>query len=76
MKSRFLPKLSMGVLILLAIAACSPESSQGAGEKACAAKLFPNYDATRLDQCMSVCKICGNGNTVTCSTSCQLKGAN
>jgi hypothetical protein len=76
-RSRCLPKLAIGSLIfaLLAIVACSPESAQNDPEKTCALKLYPNYDVTRLDQCMNVCKSCRNGNTVTCSTSCKLKGA-
>lgn len=71
-----LPKLAIGILTLVLITACSPESSQDSAVQACAAKLFPGYDGTRLDECMKVCKVCGNGNTVTCSTSCKLKGAN
>jgi hypothetical protein len=71
-------KVTIGFLgfALLAVAACSPESAQNDAEQVCAAKLYPDYDAKRLDQCMNVCKTCRNGNTVTCSTSCKLKGAN
>jgi hypothetical protein len=71
-------KITIGFLIfaMLAVVACSPEGAQSDAEQACASKLYPNYDVTRLDQCMNVCKSCRNGNTVTCSTSCKLKGAN
>ena len=67
------------VAVILAIAslvvvACTPEAAQ-TDEQICTSKLYPSYDATRLDQCMAVCKSCRNGNTVTCSTSCKRKGA-
>jgi hypothetical protein len=75
---RCLSKLAIGFLVFipLVIVACSPESAQNDDEQTCAVKLYPNYDVTRLDQCMAVCKSCRAGNTVTCSTSCKLKGAN
>jgi hypothetical protein len=75
---RYLSKLAVGFLAFasLAIAACSPESAPNDAEQACALKLYPGYDETRLDQCMNVCKSCRSGTTVTCSTSCKLKGAN
>lgn len=62
-------------LAMIAVAACTPEAAEPDGERACAAKLYPKYEVTRLDQCMAVCKSCRGGNTVTCSTSCKLKGA-
>ena len=72
-----MPKRTIGFLVFvsLAVVACSPESAQNDAEQTCALKLYPNYDETRLDQCMAVCKSCRSGNTVTCSTSCKLKGA-
>lgn len=72
-----MPKLAIGLLAFasLVIAACS----QGAGEKdpelACAAKVHKNYDAKRLDECIDVCKVCSGGTTISCATSCRLKGA-
>jgi hypothetical protein len=73
-----LPKLAIAFLafVSLAIVSCSPESAQNDAEQTCALKLYPNYDVTRLDQCMDVCKSCRHGNTVTCGMSCKLKGAN
>jgi hypothetical protein len=59
----------------LALAGCKPEAAEPDSERACALKLFPKYSETLVDQCMAVCKTCGKGNTVTCSTSCKLKGA-
>ena len=59
----------------LVIAACTPEAAKKDDEQICASKLYPNYDVSRLDQCMAVCKACRGGTTVTCSTSCKLKGS-
>lgn len=44
-------------------------------QRACIGQRYSRYDANRLDQCVDVCKACMKGNTVTCSTSCKLKGA-
>ena len=73
-----MPKLTVVILsfVLFGIELCSQESVQNDAEKTCALELHPNYDVTHLDQCMDVCKSCRSGNTVTCSTSCKLKGAN
>jgi hypothetical protein len=45
------------------------------GLQSCSQKERVHGDARQLSQCMDVCKACMNGNTVTCSTSCRLKGA-
>ena len=73
-------KLQKLIISLLAaasliIAACTPEAAKNDDEQVCASKLYPNYDVTRLDQCLAVCKSCRGGTTVTCSTSCKLKGS-
>ena len=70
-----LQKLVLSILVIVSLVACKPEAAQTDDERICTAKLYPNYDVTRLDQCMAVCKSCRGGNTVTCSTSCKLKGA-
>jgi hypothetical protein len=36
---------------------------------------YPSYDAKKLSQCVDVCQACMRGTTVTCNTSCKLKGA-
>jgi hypothetical protein len=43
--------------------------------QACAAKLYSSYNPKNLEQCIAVCRACGNGVKATCSTSCTLKGA-
>jgi hypothetical protein len=35
----------------------------------------PPYDAKNLKQCVEACIACDSGTTVTCTTSCTLKGA-
>jgi hypothetical protein len=41
----------------------------------CIAQHYAAYDAKQLSQCVDVCKVCMRGNTVTCNTSCRLRGA-
>jgi hypothetical protein len=72
------PKVTIGYLfcVLFCVPGCSKRDAAADIEQACAIKLYPHYQETRLDQCLEVCKSCRGGNTVTCSTSCKLKGAN
>jgi hypothetical protein len=69
--------LSLSILaaITLLPAACSKEDGYTDQQRLCIAQQFPKYDNKNFDQCISVCKGCLSGNTVTCSTSCTLKGA-
>jgi hypothetical protein len=68
---------SIAVLLAvgLILATCSPEPEGAAQTSACARKLFSSYNPKSFDQCTDVCIKCENGNMVTCSTSCTLKGA-
>ncbi len=73
-------KLGIAVWVLIPIlaAACTPEGNQNAQtdqQRRCIARLYSDYNPKQLDQCMGACKACMGGNTVTCSTSCKLKGA-
>jgi hypothetical protein len=56
---------------------CSPEEeATGSIRNKCAADLlYHSYNPKVRDQCVPVCIKCDHGNTVTCSTSCMLKGA-
>jgi hypothetical protein len=55
---------------------CSPgEEATRLIHNKCATDLYPSYDPRALDQCVAVCIQCDRGTTVTCSTSCTLKGA-
>ena len=66
------------VLCLLAatlLTGCSDEPEYTDQQRACIAKLYKDYDAKQMSQCVNVCKSCMGGNTTTCTTSCNLKGA-
>lgn len=69
--------LSVGILgsIALASSACSKGDDLTEQQRLCLMQQFPQYDARQLEQCVSACKACRNGNTATCTTSCKLKGA-
>lgn len=57
------------------LAACSQEMDYTAEQRVCIGQHYSNYDPKNLNQCLDVCRMCMRGNTVTCSTSCKLRGA-
>jgi hypothetical protein len=57
------------------LASCSQEVEYTDQQRSCIAQRYTNYDARQLSQCVDVCKACMRGNTVTCNTSCRLRGA-
>lgn len=64
------------VLALLTTAGCQQETEiTGSTSNMCAIDLFPSYNPKNLNQCLAVCSKCDRGTTVTCSTSCKLRGA-
>jgi hypothetical protein len=74
------PKIkSIGPVVLIAIAicvaSCSQEVEYSDQQRACIAQRYREFDARNLSQCVDVCKACMTGTTVTCTTSCKLKGA-
>jgi hypothetical protein len=62
-------------LLALACAACNGEEDVTHSASACANEMFSAYNARVMEQCVAVCRRCERGTTVTCSTSCTLKGA-
>jgi hypothetical protein len=56
------------------LAGCS-QADEPAETRACAARLYANYNAKDFDQCVAVCIACKNGVMTTCSTACRLNGA-
>ena len=70
-----LRSLSVLVVVAIGLASCSREVEYSDQQRACIAQRYTNFDAKNLSQCVDVCKSCMNGNTVTCNTSCKLKGA-
>ena len=72
MRSRSLLSL---MLLAAALAACSQDIETTPEQRACIAQRYASYDAKQINQCVDVCKACMKGNTVTCNTSCRLRGA-
>jgi hypothetical protein len=69
--------ISGGILLTAAIglAGCSQAPEYSEQQRMCIAQRHKAYDARQLSQCVDVCNACMNGSTVTCNTSCKLKGA-
>jgi hypothetical protein len=66
-------------IVLLAtaigLASCSQEVEYTDQQRVCIAQRYKDFDARMLSQCIEVCKACMSGNSITCNTSCKLKGA-
>ena len=64
------------ILALMITTGCQQETDvTGSTSNTCASGLFPAYNPKNLNQCLAVCSKCGRGTTITCSTSCKLRGA-
>jgi hypothetical protein len=63
------------MLAAASVAACSKKPEYTDQQQACIARRYYSYDRKRIDQCVEICKACMNGNTITCNTSCRLRGA-
>lgn len=64
------------ILFALLTAACDPQQDiTGSTPSLCALRSHSAYNPRDMNQCIAACKTCDNGNTVTCTTSCTLKGA-
>jgi hypothetical protein len=61
--------------LVIGLTSCSQEAEYTDQQRQCIAQRHNQYDAKQLSQCVDVCKVCMNGNNVTCNTSCKLKGA-
>jgi hypothetical protein len=57
------------------LASCSQAVETTPEQQACIGRKYSSYDAKKLNQCVDVCRVCMKGNTVTCNTSCRLRGA-
>jgi len=62
------------VVLAFGLVGCSESETTGSIDS-CAKDLFVNYSPKVLDQCVAACRKCDHGTTVTCTTSCTLKGA-
>ena len=70
-----LRRLVCWVALAACLAACSQEVEYTSEQRACIAQHYTNYDASKLSQCVDVCRACMKGSAVTCNTSCKLRGA-
>ncbi|MES2752825.1 MAG: hypothetical protein V4661_15770 [Pseudomonadota bacterium] len=70
-----LKNICLALLAAIALAACGPKDDLTEAQKACMSNNFSQYKPSDLEQCVNACKVCRNGNTTTCTTSCRLKGA-
>ncbi len=75
-------RLALAAVIMVAVALVAflliywrGEADYSDEQRACIAQRYSQFDARKLSQCVDVCKACMNGNTVTCNTSCKMKGA-
>jgi hypothetical protein len=66
---------AIALILGFGVASCSPDPEVTAAANKCATAIYPSYNPKSRDQCVDVCIKCDHGVTVTCSTSCMLKGA-
>lgn len=59
----------------LMVAGCEPEQDITGASPICPMRNYSSYNPKDINQCVSACKTCDRGNTVTCTTSCTLRGA-
>jgi hypothetical protein len=62
-------------ILAIGLTACSQEVDYTNEQRACIAQRYANFDAKQLHQCVDACMACMRGNSVTCNTSCKLRGA-
>ncbi|PIT01636.1 hypothetical protein TSA1_13275 [Bradyrhizobium nitroreducens] len=63
------------IIFALMTAACDQEQDiTGSTTPVCPLRNY-SYNPRDMNQCVSACKSCDHGTTVTCTTSCTLKGA-
>jgi hypothetical protein len=70
-----LRRLLCSFLLAASLVACSQEPDYTPEQRACIAQRYSSYEPKQLVQCVDVCKACMRGNSVTCNTSCKLRGA-
>jgi hypothetical protein len=75
-------RLAVAAVAILALALAAfmllhwrGEAEYSDEQRACILQRYSQYDPKKLTQCLDVCKFCMKGSTVTCNTSCKLKGA-
>ena len=74
-EDRVMRRSLLVVIASLLLVACSKEPEAGNTTGAICLAKRPGYDPKNMKQCVDACIACENGTTVTCTTSCTLKGA-
>ncbi|QOZ09451.1 hypothetical protein [Bradyrhizobium sp. CCBAU 51765] len=63
------------IIFALMTSACDQERDiTGSTTSSCPLRNY-NYNPRDMNQCVNACRSCDRGTTVTCTTSCTLKGA-
>lgn len=62
------------IMFALMTAACDQEQDITGSTSTCPMRNH-SYNPRDMKQCVNACKSCDRGTTVTCTTSCTLKGA-
>jgi hypothetical protein len=63
------------IMFGLMTAACNQEQDITGSTPVFAMRNYTSFNPRDMTQCVAACKACAHGNTVTCITSCTLKGA-
>lgn len=63
------------IFFALVTAACNQEQDVTGSTPLCPMRSYSSYNPHEMSQCVAACKACDRGTTVTCTTSCTLKGA-
>ncbi|MDE2379130.1 hypothetical protein [Bradyrhizobium sp.] len=67
--------LAVVIVVGFALAGCEPDRDITGSTASCPVRNYSSYNPKDMAQCVNACKSCDHGNTVTCTTSCTLKGA-
>jgi hypothetical protein len=62
-------------LIILALMTAACDQTQDITGSVCEMRNYSSFNPRDMNQCVAACKACDRGTTVTCTTSCSLKGA-
>ena len=69
-----LQRLVCWVALAACLAACSQEVEYTSEQRTCIAQHYTNYDASKLSQCVDICRACMKGSAVTCNTCVLAQG--
>ena len=67
--------VAMGLAAFVLVHSQRGEVEYSDEQRACISQRYKQFNPQSLAQCLDVCRVCMKGSTVTCNTSCKLKGA-